>query len=152
LCSQPAEVCRQPKSRRRQVEHGAVNIMQFRYRAAVAALFSVVACIQASTAFAVEHTAARHHRAPHHNVIKMPTDYTAWSRVANCEAGGWQVLGAAYPDSLGITRTNFVDYGGAPQPVGHATRAEIIAQIHAADRLIRSYHVGIPDQGGCAAW
>jgi hypothetical protein len=138
--------CWQPKSRRRQVEHGAVNIMQFRYRAAVAALFSVLACAQASTAMAVEHTASRHH------IIKLPADYQAWSRVADCEAGGWQVLGDAYPDSLGITRTNFVDYGGTPQPVGRATRAEIAAQIHAADRLIRYYHTSIPDQDGCAAW
>jgi hypothetical protein len=137
--------------------------MQFRHRAAVVALLSAVACTQASTAFAVEHTAPRHHsthkvqhhkhhRTAHHSAIKMPADYTAWSRVAGCEAGGWQVLGSAYPDSLGITRTNFVDFGGAPQPVGQASRAEIVAQIHAADRLIRSYGVGIPDQDGCAAW
>ncbi len=82
----------------------------------------------------------------------MPADYAEWSRVADCESGGWRVEGDAYPDSLGITRTNFVDFGGAPQPVGLATRAEIVAQIHAADRLVAEYHMGIPDQDGCSAW
>jgi hypothetical protein len=169
--------CWQPKSRRRQVEHGEVSTMQFRYRAAVAALFSAVACAQAPAALAVEHTAPRHrdhhathtdakhrgvkhHRKKHHaqrhhtraHALQMPADYAEWTRVADCESGGWRVEGSAYPDSLGITSTNFEDFGGTPQPVGTATRAEIVAQIQAADRLVAAYHMAIPDQDGCAAW
>lgn len=90
--------------------------------------------------------------APRNHVTKLPADYAAWTRVANCESGGWVVRGAAYPNSLGITRTNYVAFGGEPQAVGSVARDSIVAQIRVADRLVQHYHVDIPDQGGCAAW
>lgn len=82
----------------------------------------------------------------------MPRDYAQWSRVAGCEAGGWRVLGYDYPDSLGISRANFLAFGGTPQPPGPVSRASMIMQIHVADRLIARYGVAVPDQSGCAAW
>jgi hypothetical protein len=96
--------------------------------------------------------APQHHHKPVAHKLVVPPDYAAWSHVASCESGGWQVLGSAYPDALGITRTNYTDYGGAPQPPGPVSMQERVVMIHVADRLIAAYHVGIPDQGGCAAW
>lgn len=90
----------------------------------------------------------------HHSAAKpkLPRDYRAWSRVASCESGGWTVLGYAYPDSLGISRVNYVRFGGTPLPPGPVSRATRIAQIHVADRLAASYGAGIPDQYGCGPW
>jgi hypothetical protein len=82
----------------------------------------------------------------------MPAGYGAWSRVAACESGGWQVLGSSYPDSLGIDLANWLTFGGkpmAPGPVGMAGR---VAEIRVADRLIAYYHAAIPDQSGCGPW
>lgn len=93
----------------------------------------------------------KHHKKDKHRV-RLPADYAAWSRVAVCESGGWRVLGSSYPDSLGITATNFRAFGGRPQPPGATTLAERVAQIKVADRLVCAYHIGIPDQSGCAAW
>lgn len=84
--------------------------------------------------------------------VRLPRDYGAWSRVAMCESGGWRVLGWAYPDSLGITRTNYLAFGGKPIKPGRVSRREVVAQIRVADRLVRHYGVSIPDQYGCAAW
>jgi hypothetical protein len=84
--------------------------------------------------------------------IRLPADYAAWSRVARCESGGWQVLGGAYPDSLGITAANFADFGGRAQPPGPVNVAQRVAQIQVADRFIAHYGIGIPDQYGCASW
>jgi len=92
------------------------------------------------------------HRAFVHPHFKLPEDYTQWTRVATCESGGWQVLGGAYPDSLGISRANFVEFGGEPQPPGPASLVNRLMQIRAADRLIAHYHSPIPDQFGCGAW
>jgi hypothetical protein len=83
---------------------------------------------------------------------RLPRDYQAWSRVANCESGGWQVLGYAYPDSLGISRSNYLRFGGTPIPPGPVSRRERIKEIQVANRLLASYGVGIPDQVGCGAW
>lgn len=82
----------------------------------------------------------------------LPRDYAAWSRVADCESGGWRVLGAAYPDPLGITRGNYEAFGGHPLPPGPVSVVERVVVIRVADRLIARYHMGIPDQHGCAAW
>ncbi len=125
------------------------------HQRALAALVTAVCLIQAPASLAAEHAAPQHtvkHAAKPPQPIKLPPDYAAWSRVAECESGGWKILGTAYPDSLGLTRTNLVDFGGVPEPVGPATRAAIVAQIKVADRLIAHYHVGIPDQEDCAAW
>ncbi|HET9094305.1 MAG TPA: hypothetical protein VFN36_04390 [Solirubrobacteraceae bacterium] len=82
----------------------------------------------------------------------LPADYGAWTRVADCESGGWRVLGAAYPDSLGINRTNWVDFGGSPMPPGPVSQAGQVGEIQVADRLVAHYHTGIPDAGGCGPW
>jgi hypothetical protein len=82
----------------------------------------------------------------------MPDDYSAWSRVASCESGGWRVLGYAYPDSLGISRANWLAFGGTPMAPGSVTRAGKVAEISVADRLAARYHVAIPDQDGCGPW
>jgi hypothetical protein len=83
---------------------------------------------------------------------KLPHDYQAWSRVANCESGGWTVLGSAYPDSLGISRANYERFGGRPLAPGPVSRTARIAEVRVADRLVSSYRTAIPDQYGCAAW
>jgi hypothetical protein len=88
---------------------------------------------------------------PHH--IKLPADYAAWTRVANCESGGWRVLGPVYPDALGITRANLEQFRGQPQRVGPLGLADRISEIRAADRLIKHYAIAIPDQDGrCRSW
>lgn len=84
--------------------------------------------------------------------IKLPRDYAAWSRVADCESGGWRVLGSAYPDSLGITRANYLDFGGKPLAPGGVSLFERVVEIRVADRLIARYHMAVPDQEGCSAW
>ncbi len=69
--------------------------------------------------------------------------YTEWSKVAVCEEGGW--IGAAsswYPNSLGINRTNWQQFGGGSD-------VSPAAQIAVAMRLIAYYHAPIPDQSGC---
>lgn len=72
--------------------------------------------------------------------------YEAWSRVAVCEEGGFGHYGfPAYPDSLGINRTNWYRFGGGSD-------LSPSAQIAVAMRLIAYYHAPIPDQHGCAAW
>ena len=87
-----------------------------------------------------------------HHQAKPPPDYAAWARVAQCESGGWRVLGAAYPNSLGISAVNWARFGGRPQPVGRVNMTGRIQAIRIADRLIRAYRIPIPDQQGCAAW
>jgi hypothetical protein len=85
--------------------------------------------------------------------VRLPHDYAAWTRVARCESGGWQVLGPAYPDSLGITRSNLIAFGGHPQPIGPVPLAEQIREIHVGDRILAYYHAAMPDQEGpCRSW
>jgi hypothetical protein len=79
-------------------------------------------------------------------VSTLPADYAAWTRVANCEEGGWiGYSGPAYPDSLGINATNWYAFGGGSD-------VSPVAQIAVADRLIEATGSSIPDQNGCAAW
>lgn len=119
--------------------------MQFIQRA-LAALITTASLILLA-APAAGQAAPRHtHR------IRLPWDYHLWSHVADCESGGWVVLGAAYPDSLGITRVNYTAFGGQPLPPGPVSLRERIQQIRVADRLIAHYGASIPDQGHCAAW
>lgn len=67
---------------------------------------------------------------------------SGWSKVAVCEEGGWVgSSGPAYPDSLGISATNWYGHGGT------ATVSED-AQILVAMRI----QMTPPDQDGCAAW
>jgi hypothetical protein len=102
-----------------------------------------------NTAFKHRSSKRRHHdRRP----VKLPRDYKAWSRVAECESGGWHVLGGAYPDPVGITEANYLDFGGKPLPAGSVSRRERVQVIRVADRLIHHYGIAIPDQYGCAGW
>ena len=87
----------------------------------------------------------------HRHKPKLPSDYWAWSHVALCEEGGWYAPGGFYPDAIGINATNYAAFGGHPDH-GYLSVAQRIVEIRVADRLIHHYHVGIPDQGGCAAW
>lgn len=118
--------------------------MQFIQRA-LAALITTASLILLA-APAAGQAAPRHHR------IRLPWDYNLWSHVADCESGGWVVLGAAYPDSLGITRVNYEAFGGQPLSPGAVPLRERIQQVRVADRLIAHYGAPIPDQGHCAAW
>lgn len=114
---------------------GAANVMHVPVRLLAAALASL--------------TVGLHPR--HHQGAKLPSDYAAWSRVATCEEGGWYAPGGFYPDALGINATNFAQFGGRPDYGRLSLRARV-REIRVADRLIRYYHVGVPDQWGCAAW
>lgn len=122
--------------------------MQIRISALVASItVSLVLAVPTAGVAA----APRHHRPPRHHRIRLPKDYAAWSHVAVCEEGGWFAPGGNYPDALGIDATNYAQFGGHPD-YGHIGLAARVAEIRVADRLIRYYHVGIPDRGGCAAW
>jgi len=75
-----------------------------------------------------------------------PADLTeAWSRVAQCESGGWVVLGSVYPNSLGLTAQNWQAFGGTSD-------VSVEAQIAVAERFRAAYGIPIPDQNGCAPW
>ena len=71
-----------------------------------------------------------------------PLEYAEWSRVAVCEEGGWiGYAGPAYPDSLGISATNWYGNGGGSD-------LSPAAQIIVAERI----QTNPPDQHGCAPW
>jgi hypothetical protein len=71
-------------------------------------------------------------------------EYVAWSRVAYCEEGGWiGAAGSAFPDSLGISATNWWDSGGTDD-----TSPDV--QILVAEGLITRLQAAVPDQDGCA--
>src|SRR5665213_3325275 len=77
-----------------------------------------------------------------------PAQRAAWDRVAGCEEGGnWQADGPRFSGGLGITRTNWAEYGGL-QYASAAARATPDQQIMVAER-IQSYP---PDQRGCSSW
>lgn len=120
---------------------GAADVMQSRISALVASILAVLAI---SSAGATAHPRHRHQ-------LKLPSDYAAWSRVATCEEGGWYAPGGKYPDALGIAAGNYAQFGGRPD-YGHLSMGARVREIKVADRLIRYYHVGVPDQWGCAAW
>jgi hypothetical protein len=76
-----------------------------------------------------------------------PVSWAEWSRVADCESGGWRILGAAFPDSLGISNLNWWRYGGGDDesPAHQIAVAERIEAMGGAPGYV-------PDQRGCAAW
>jgi hypothetical protein len=77
-----------------------------------------------------------------------PSERAAWERVAVCEEGGnWNADNGGFSGGLGITRTNWIAYGGgAFAPEGAmATEDE---QIMVAERI----QADAPDQGGCHGW
>lgn len=74
--------------------------------------------------------------------------YSEWSRVAVCEEGGWiGYAGYAFPDSLGIMRSAWFEYGGGAD-------LSPAAQIAVGERLLVANGLAgwVPDQNGCAAW
>jgi hypothetical protein len=77
-----------------------------------------------------------------------PEERAAWEQVAMCEEGGdWSYDGSEFSGGLGISRANWIAYGGqefAPEGA-MATEDE---QIMVAER-IQSY---APDQDGCSGW
>jgi hypothetical protein len=150
----------------RQGVRGAVKSMQGSIRAAVAALSLAIgmaapatghvaprtptafASFNPSTAHSVD-VADRKPSSKRRQKPKLPANFHAWAHVATCESGGWVVLGSTYPDSLGINRTNYVHFGGRPQGAGHVPLKARIAQVRTANRLIKHYHMSVPDRGGC---
>lgn len=76
-----------------------------------------------------------------------------WQKVDICEAkatGGWKSWSYEYPDGLGITRANYIGFGGHPGTIQHPIRSNRFVQIQIAMRFIAYYHMNIPDQYGCS--
>jgi hypothetical protein len=74
-----------------------------------------------------------------------PAEFTAWSKVNECEEGGdWHVSGPEYSGGLGISNANWVNYGGEffTHTAATATPDE---QIVVAMRIQKNP----PDQNGC---
>jgi hypothetical protein len=77
-----------------------------------------------------------------------PGERAAWERVAVCEEGGnWHADGGRFSGGLGITRTNWIAYGGGAYAPEGAMASED-EQIMVAERIQSSP----PDQGGCHSW
>jgi hypothetical protein len=77
-----------------------------------------------------------------------PAERAAWERVAVCEEGGnWSAGGGRFSGGLGITRTNWIAYGGGAYAPEGAMASED-EQIMVAERIQSSP----PDQGGCHSW
>ncbi len=77
-----------------------------------------------------------------------PAERAAWERVAMCEEGGnWTADGGRFSGGLGITRTNWIAYGGGAYAPEGAMASED-EQIMVAERIQSSP----PDQGGCHSW
>ncbi len=77
-----------------------------------------------------------------------PAQRAAWERVAICEEGGnWHADGDRFSGGLGITRANWVIYGGL-QYAPRAALATPDEQIMVAQRI----QSNPPDQHGCASW
>jgi len=77
-----------------------------------------------------------------------PSQRAAWNRVASCEEGGnWQADGPRFSGGLGISRTNWVAYGGL-QYAPSGAQATPDQQIMVAQRI----QFSPPDQYGCSSW
>ena len=77
-----------------------------------------------------------------------PAQRAAWERVAMCEEGGnWSADSGSFSGGLGITRANWIAYGGgAFAPEGAMATED--QQIMVAERIQPS----APDQYGCHGW
>lgn len=65
-----------------------------------------------------------------------------------CEEGGWiGYAGPSYPDSLGISRTNWDAHNGGDD-LSPANQVRVAEAIEAAAGLAGF----VPDQHGCASW
>ena len=77
-----------------------------------------------------------------------PEQRAEWTRVAMCEEGGdWSSDGSRFSGGLGITRTNWVAYGGE-QYAPEGAMATEDEQIMVAERI----QFDPPDQDGCSGW
>jgi Transglycosylase-like domain len=77
-----------------------------------------------------------------------PEQRAEWSRVAMCEEGGdWASDGSRFSGGLGITRDNWVAYGGE-QYAPEGAMATEDEQIMVAERI----QFDPPDQYGCRGW
>jgi hypothetical protein len=74
-----------------------------------------------------------------------PEEFAAWSKVNVCEEGGnWHVSGSEYSGGLGISNTNWTNYGGeffSPTGAGATPKEQIVI----AMRIQKNP----PDQNGC---
>jgi hypothetical protein len=77
-----------------------------------------------------------------------PSERAAWERVAVCEEGGnWSADNGSFSGGLGITRTNWIAFGGAAYaPEGAMATPD--EQIMVAERIQST----APDQDGCHGW
>jgi hypothetical protein len=72
----------------------------------------------------------------------------AWEQVADCEEGGdWSFNGPIFDGGLGISRANWIAYGGE-QFAPEASMATEDQQIMVAERI----QAEPPDQDGCSGW
>jgi hypothetical protein len=77
-----------------------------------------------------------------------PDQRAAWERVAMCEEGGdWSADGGRFSGGLGISRANWIAYGGGEFAPEGAMATED-QQIMVAERIQSS----APDQDGCRGW
>ena len=77
-----------------------------------------------------------------------PDQRAAWERVAMCEeSGDWHADGGRFSGGLGISRANWIAYGGGEFAPEGAMATED-QQIMVAERIQSS----APDQYGCRGW
>ncbi len=77
-----------------------------------------------------------------------PEQRGAWERVAMCEEGGnWASDGGQFSGGLGISRANWIAYGGGEFAPEGAMATED-QQIMVAERI----QSAAPDQNGCHGW
>ncbi len=77
-----------------------------------------------------------------------PYQRQAWEQVADCEEGGdWSFNGPIFDGGLGISRANWIAYGGE-QFAPEASMATEDQQIMVAERI----QAEPPDQDGCRGW
>ncbi len=77
-----------------------------------------------------------------------PEQRAAWERVAMCEEGGnWSADGGRFSGGLGISRANWIAYGGTEFAPEGAMATED-QQIMVAERIQST----APDQYGCHGW
>ncbi len=77
-----------------------------------------------------------------------PDQRAAWERVAMCEEGGdWSADGGRFSGGLGISRANWIAYGGGEFAPEGAMATED-QQIMVAERIQST----APDQDGCRGW
>jgi hypothetical protein len=69
------------------------------------------------------------------------------SKIDVCEAkatGGWKSFSWKYPDGLGITRANWISFGGWVGGV-----SSVWTQVVIEMKFLSHYHMAMPDQHGC---